>query len=1482
MVSATGEGKVGAVLVAGGGIAGIQAALDCANAGFKVYLVERQSAIGGNMARLDKTFPTNDCAMCMISPKLVEAGRHHNVEIISNAELQALTGRPGDFHATVLKHPRFVDEEKCNGCGDCEAACPVWVERSFDGNLSRQKAVYRLYPQAIPNVYAVDKNGVSPCRLGCPTGVNAHGYVALAAEGRYPEALALIRQANPFVGSCGMVCAHPCESECNRADLDGAVSICAIKRFVFEHAPDEQGEPPAPTRSERVAVIGSGPAGLSCAYALRALGYATTVYEASSFPGGMLRLAIPDFRLPPEVVERDVGFIRSSGVEIRVDTAVGQDVSFAALQKEYQAIFVASGAPKGKRVPVPGMEEAQTGVLLGIEFLKAVKMGRQVPVGRRVVVIGGGNTALDIARTAGRLGADWVRCVEMLSEEEVGSDPDEMEAARLEGIAVEYRTTVSRVETQDGAACAVRCVRLQRAPGEAGPRPLPVPGSELTFRVDTVIVAVGQYSDASFVPEEIERTAAGTLAVDPGTLATSRPGVFAGGDVVEGPDILVKAIAAGRRAALSIHRYLRGQPLQPVRLVPEGEKASLAEKRRPRRERIRLYDHQGNPQPDLEERMRAEAQRCLNCGICSGCLRCVAACKPEALRHDMEPATRELEVGAVVLAPGYEPFDPRRKSEYGFGRFPNVLTSLQFERTLSASGPTQGHLQRPSDGRVPSRIAWIQCVGSRDVAAGNDYCSSVCCMAATKQTILARDHEPEVEATVFFTDMRAFGKGFERFYDRAREDGTRYVRAQVSSLREDRGSRNLRVRYAPGGKAGIVEEEFDLVVLSVGLTAREGTGELARISGAACDRFGFLRGLPNLAAATGREGVFSCGAAGAPKDIPETVTESSTAAALCGELLQAARGTQVSAKEYPPERSTAFEEPRIGVFICHCGSNIASVVDVAAVAEHARSLPGVAHAEHTLYACSQDTQGTIRRTIAEKGLNRLIVASCTPRTHEPLFQETIREAGLNRFLFEMADIREQCSWVHRDDPGEATRKAKALVSGSVGKSRLLEPVAFSRVGVTPSALVIGGGASGMSASLSLARQGFSVSLVERNAELGGNLRHIRRSADGFDWQRFLDEQIGQVEAHPGIRVFLGAEVAETRGFVGNFVTRLSGAGGGPDGGEGQEIRHGVIIVATGAQELAVSEFLYGEDPRVITQRELEERLERDAPPERVVMIQCVGSRQPERPYCSRVCCTEAVKNALRLKELRPDCQVTVLYRDIRTYAFRELHYREARQKGVAFVRFSDQDYPQVAPANGSLNVVVQDSCLGERLDLAADLVVLSAAIVPEAGSNGRLSELLKIPLDADRFFMEAHVKLRPVDCANEGIFICGLAHSPKATEENIAQALAAAGRAAGILWRDSLEVGGVVAVVDEDRCASCLTCVRECVYGAPYINERGKAAIEAVKCQGCGNCAAACPARAIQLATFTDTQERSLVRCLLHEGVEEEFMEAEVVAHHGG
>ena len=1456
------DGKVGSVLVVGAGIAGMQAALDCAEAGYKVYLLEEQPAIGGNMARLDKTFPTNDCAMCMISPKLVETGRHLNIEIIAYADLEKVEGAPGDFRVTVRKKPRYVDEEKCNGCGDCEEVCPVALENHFDDGLSQRTAIHRLYPQAIPNVYTVGKRGVSPCRLGCPSGVNAQGYVALIAKGKYREALALIREAIPFPGCCGMVCAHPCEDECHRGKVDQPIAICALKRFVFEQVEDEPPPPEDPVSPLRVAVIGSGPTGLSCAYDLRKAGYATTVFESFPFAGGMLRMAIPDFRLPVDVVERDVEHIRNAGVEIRLNTRVGQDVSFADLRKEYAAIFVASGAPRPRTLSLPGLgDEHPGGVFYAIDLLKDAKLGNKVDVGSRAAVIGGGHTAWDVAMCARHAGAEHVTVIELLTEAEMPGLDEEDDLAADAGIHLVYGTTVKEVRTADGRVNAIECVRMEPGETDANGRRArtPVEGTETTLRIDTLVIAIGQYSDLSFLPDDIERTPAGNVAVDPDTLATGSEGIFAGGDVAFGPDILIRGIAHGKTAAIAIDRYLKGEAPAPIHLLPAGEKAEFEEKKREKRPRLRLYRGVDAADPArLAEMAREEAERCLTCGGCCECFECVKICKAEAVDHGMTERRMDLRVGAVILAGGYDPFDASLKSEYAHGRAPNVVTGLQFERILSASGPYQGHLRRPSDGRTPRKIAWIQCVGSRDVTVGNEYCSSVCCMYAVKEAIIAKEHESAVEPTIFFTDIRAFGKGFEGFYNRAKNDyGVRFVRSQVSSLKENAENGDVVVRYVAGGdNGGIVEEAFDMVVLSVGLVAKCGTAQLADTVGIECNRFGFAKSEPFENCRSSREGVYLTGAVNGPKDIPDTVMQSSAAAALAGEFLRSARGSEVRKKELPPEKDIAGVEPRIGIFICHCGTNIASVVDVEAVTEYALTLGGVIHAQHTLYTCSQDTQETIKQTIQDRDLNRVIVASCTPRTHEPLFRETLREAGLNEYMFEMVNIREQCSWVHQQQKEYATNKAKSLVRGGVGKAHLLEPLSLAKVDVTRAALVIGGGISGMAASLSLARQGFNVHLVEKEAQLGGNLKHIKRSLEGYDWQAYLDHAMAEIMANEEIVVHLASEVDEISGFIGNFTTKLTG--------REDEIEHGVVVVATGAGEWTPDLFLYGTRADVVTQRELEERLAAGLEADRVVMIQCVGSRNEDREYCSRVCCGEAVKNALAIKRSAPATEVTVLYRDIRTYEFREEFYRKAREAGVRFIHFPDDRYPEVS-ANGHLKVSVYDDMIGEEVSLDPDLLVLSAATAPEIEGNRKLAALLKVPLDKDGFFMEAHVKLKPVEFANAGIFVCGLAHSPKYTEENISQALAAAGRAACILSKDSLEVGGVVAGVDPDKCAACLTCVRECAYDAPFINAEGKAEVEGAKCQGCGNCAAACPAKAIQLSTFTDAQESALFRSILQE-----------------
>jgi heterodisulfide reductase subunit A-like polyferredoxin len=1479
--------KSGAVLVVGAGIAGMQAALDCAESGFKVYLLEQQPSIGGNMARLDKTFPTNDCAMCMISPKLVETGRHLNIEIVSYADIVSLNGQPGNFTATIRKKSRYVDEKICNGCGDCERECPVNIRDNFNGLLSDRKAIYRLYPQAIPNVFTIDKRPLPPpCRGTCPAGVNAQGYVGLIAKGKYLEALDLVRERMPFAGTCGRICHHPCEQKCNRSELDAAVSVRNLKRFVadyerdrirnglsIERAPSEMVKPEKTSYTERVAVIGGGPAGLTCANDLARKGYPVTVFDANPKLGGMMRTGIPAYRMPRDFLDFEIDLITSQGIKVESGKALGRDFSLDDLKKRgFGATFIATGAQLPKKIPLEGSDAK--GVLYGIPFLGDINAGGKPNVGDKVVVIGGGNVATDVARGAIRCangGSVSLFCLE--SRKEMPAHDWEIREAEEEGISLNPSWGPKRIISRDGKVEAIEFVRCTSVfDAEKRFRPSFDETQTRIVPCSAVILAVGQACDLSFLGDSI-KTARGVVEVDRLTLKTSMNGVFAGGDNVLGPASLVQATEQGHRGAESIHRFLRGLDLttdrEPVERPTELAALPLNIDRAPRlrcepaavvpKQRVQAFAEIERTFTEAEA--VAEAKRCLNCGGCCECFECVRVCKAKAVDHSIRDKNIELKVGAVVLTSGYDPFDASLKSEFAFGRAANVVTSIQFERILSASGPYKGHLQRPSDGTAPHKIAWIQCVGSRDVTIGNDYCSSVCCMYAAKEAVIAKEHDRAVEPTIFFTDLRAFGKGFESFYNRSKDvSGVRFVRSQVSSLKENPKNGNIIVRHVDPDAGSVIEEEFDMVVLSVGMVAHMAAAGIANILGVTRDRFGFAQGMPFEMSRSNREGVYLAGAVNGPRDIPDTVMQSSAAAALCGEYLQTARGTEAKRKEYPPEKECADAEPRIGVFICHCGTNIASVIDVEDAARYARTLGGVVHAQNTLYTCSQDSQENIKNIIREKNLNRIIVASCTPRTHEPLFRETMREAGLNQYMFEMVNIREQVSWVHQRQSSEATAKAKALIRGGVAKSRLLEPLKLSRVGVTRSALIIGGGMSGMTAALSLARQGFPAHIVEKQDKLGGNLAHLKHSLEGYDWQAYLKQTIEAVKAHPSIEVSLNSEIEEVEGFVGNFVTRLKGSG--------KRIEHGVMVVATGAEEWRPDKFMYGQDERVITQRELEARLDgKSALPRRIVMIQCVGSRCKEREYCSRVCCGEAVKNALTIKKVSPDTEVTILYRDIRTYSMRELYYREAREKGVRFIHFPDERYPEISSANKTLKCSVYDEAIREELVLEPELVVLAAAIVPSIKDNERLSELLKVPLDQDKFFMEAHVKLQPVEFANAGVFLCGLAHSPKYTEENISQAMAVAGRAARVLSKDWLEVGGAVATVDQDKCASCLTCVRECAYNAPFINAEGKAEIEKAKCQGCGNCVAACPAKAIRLPGFTDQQEAALFGAILEEEV---------------
>jgi heterodisulfide reductase subunit A len=725
-------------------------------------------------------------------------------------------------------------------------------------------------------------------------------------------------------------------------------------------------------------------------------------------------------------------------------------------------------------------------------------------------------------------------------------------------------------------------------------------------------------------------------------------------------------------------------------------------------------------------------------------------------------------------------------------------------------------------------------------------------MYATKEAIIAKEHEKEVEPTIFFIDIRAYGKGFDAYYERARKEyGVRYVRCAISRVVEDPRTKNLWITYLDAA-GEIKEEEFDLVVLSVGMVPSASTGELAKNLGVELDPYGFARTDNLTPLATSRPGVYVCGVFQGPKDIPETVAQASGAAAAASEILSEVRGTMVTRKEYPEERKVREEEPRIGVFVCRCGNNIGGVVNVPGVKEYAASLRNVVYADENLYTCSQDTQEKIKKAIEEHKLNRVIVASCSPRTHEPLFQETIREAGLNRYLFEMANIRDQCSWVHMNQKEEATSKARDLVRMAVANARLIRPLEELTKGVIKRGLVIGGGLSGMTAALGLAEQGFEAILVEKEGELGGNLRHLKTTLDGKDIPGYLEKVKARVTKHPRIQVFTNTVIYDFSGYVGNFKTRLMVG----QEKSTREIEHGVTIVATGGEELKPKEYLYGEDKRVLTQLELEGLLHGDGKKaeelKEIIMIQCVGSRNEERPYCSRVCCAEAVKNALTIRALNPGARVTILYRDMRMYSHLEEDYARARKAGVRFLRYEEERKPEVTQRDGRLEVSLYNPVLRENLFYHPDLLVLSTATVP--ADTAELASMLKVPRTADGFFLEAHMKLRPVDFASEGIYLCGVAHSPKMIDESLSQAAAAVSRACTILAKDQIQVGGVVCVVDPEKCAACLTCVRVCPYNVPVINKDGVAEIEMAMCQGCGICASECPGKAIKLQHFTDEQ----------------------------
>jgi heterodisulfide reductase subunit A len=996
--------KIGAVMVVGGGISGMQSALDLADSGYKVYLVEKQPSIGGTMAQLDKTFPTNDCAMCIMAPKLVATGRHHNIDLITNAEIAIVDGQAGNFNVTVKQKAFRVDPKKCTGCGSCAQKCPIETTNEYDENTKVRKAIYVRYPQAVPLIYAID--------------------------------------------------------------------------------------------------------------------------------------------------------------------------------------------------------------------------------------------------------------------------------------------------------------------------------------------------------------------------------------------------------------------------------------------------------PD----------RCIGCGICA------EECKAKAVDYDQKEKILEIKVGSIIVSPGFDEFNARLKTEYGYGVYKNVVTSIEFERIMSATGPYMGAVLRPSDGDIPEKIAFIQCVGSRDEHCGNEYCSSVCCMYSIKEAVIAKEHGGNIKPSIFFMDMRAFGKEFDEYYNRAQNEyGIRFVRSRAAAVSEDPKTSNLKIKFVENGEPK--EEEFNMVVLAVGLRPPADAENLSRIMKFKLTEDGFAQTGVFTPVETSRPGIFVSGAFSAPKDIPMTVAEASGAAAKAGTEIAASRNTLVTKKEYPKETNVEGQEPRIGVFVCHCGINIGGVVKVPEVMEYAKTLPNVVYAEQNLYTCSQDTQEKIKEKVKELKLNRVVVASCTPRTHEPLFQNTIREAGLNAYLFEMANIRDQCSWIHMHEPKAATKKAKDLVRMAVAKSRLLEPLENLTLKVNQSALVVGGGVSGMISALELAKQGFKVHLVEKEKELGGNARKLHFLPSGDDPVAFVKQLDKQISSNPNITVYMNAKIKNIDGYVGNFKTTLE---------TGEQFEHGAVILAIGGQEYKPEgEYLYGKNKGVMTLLEFKEKLSKgEAKGNEYVFIQCVGSREDQHPNCSRVCCTGTMSAAKKIKEKDPNAKVWVLYRDIRTYGFREKYYKDAANAGVKFIRFEDKEKPKVEEKGGKLEVSAKDEDTGKYIVLNPDYLVLAAGTRPQPDA-GTLAPMCKVPQTKEGFFLEAHMKLRPVDFATEGIYLAGLAHGPKFLDESIAQALAASARAVTVLSKTTLEAEGIVASIDETLCDGCGMCVPTCEYKAlevvPNKKEPNKKLVEVNVglCKGCGACVGTCPAGALTQKGYKDSQIYAMIDAAL-------------------
>ena len=843
---------------------------------------------------------------------------------------------------------------------------------------------------------------------------------------------------------------------------------------------------------------------------------------------------------------------------------------------------------------------------------------------------------------------------------------------------------------------------------------------------------------------------------------------------------------------------------------------------------------------------------------CSNMEELVNACPVGAILAQDSVKEQKVEVGSVILSPGADVFEPRGLEDFGYGVYPNVITSLEFERIYSASGPTLGQLQRPSDGKKPSRIAWIQCVGSRRVREGSvSYCSSACCMYALKEAIITRErYQQNTETVIFYMDMRTYGKDYELYLQRAvNEYGVQLVRSRPNRIqpvvKNGIPTGDLSISFLPDAGSSLRTEVFDMVVLVTGFRITQEVKELAGKLGVELNEHGFAKTESFNPVATSKAGIYACGLFESPKDIPDTMVQASAAASSAIGDLNPVRPGNGNGEDLPPERDVAGEEPRIGVFVCECGCDIGGLVDVPSLVEGVSSIPRVVVAESVGRGCSRESIERIQEVINKERLNRVVIGGCSPRTREALFQDSVRKVGLNKYLVEIANLRDQDTWVHPDRPAEAAEKAMKLLHMAVAAVRMARPLTEHILPVNKDVLVVGGGIAGMTASLSLADRGYRVHLIERSPELGGVSAKIRKTLEGEDVRAYLDELIKRTESHENIRVSKRTIVVDHSGMAGMFKT---GVQVGPQMFY-RQIDHGITILATGALPLRPSEYLLGRHRAVTTQLDLDAMIEDDPSKIKawkdVVMIQCVGSRTPENPNCSRICCQAAVKNAMRIASLNPEARIYILYRDMRTPGFEEDYYRRAREQGVVFVRYDVDDKPRVEADGDRAAVSFTDLVLNREIKVSADCLVLSTGFSADEESTEDLGMIFHLPRTSDGYFQENHIKLAPVDLPVPGFFVAGTAHAPKTIRDSIAQALAVAGRAQTFLGKNAINLGAQVAQVDADKCAACLICVRACPFNVPFVADE-HSQIDPAKCHGCGTCASECPAMAIQLMQYED------------------------------